>query len=244
MGRFDQKVVLITGANGEIPRAVATVMAEAGAHLVLSDLVTDGLVEFAATLAGAPPLVLKHDITDPGASVRVASEIRARHGRLDVLVNGAGIYRHLPLDGIAEHDWHRSIGVNLDGVFWICQATHSLFPQGGAIVNIASVAGHRGSPAHAPYAAAKGGVLALSRSLAQELAPRIRVNAVSPGLIDTRMMAALDADRKAGMMAQTPLGRLGTPGEVAAVVAFLSSDDAAYVTGETIHVNGGLYIAS
>ena len=136
------------------------------------------------------------------------------------------------------------LSVNLDGVFYTCRAAIPHFSETAAIVNVASMAGHRGSVGHADYAAAKGAVLNFSRTLAMELAPRVRVNSVSPGLIDTPMVRGLMDANGAALIAGTPAKRLGTPQEVARVVAFLASDWASFVTGETVHVNGGLYIAS
>ncbi len=145
---------------------------------------------------------------------------------------------------MTDEQWRETIGINLDGVFYTCRAIAPLLRDGGAIVNIASMAGHRGSYQHAHYAAAKGAVLSFSRSLALELAPRIRVNAVSPGLIDTPMVKPLLAARGDELLAATPLKRLGQPEEVARAIAFLCSDWASFITGETLHINGGLYIAS
>jgi 3-oxoacyl-[acyl-carrier protein] reductase len=141
--------------------------------------------------------------------------------------------------------WRACLAVNLDGTMALCRAAVPHMGEGGAIVTLASIAGHRGSAGHAHYAAAKGGVLAFTRSLAAELSPRgIRANAVSPGLIDTPMIAAMMAERGPSLVAQTPLRRLGTAAEVAGAVLFLASDLASFVTGETLHVNGGLYIHS
>ncbi len=140
--------------------------------------------------------------------------------------------------------WRNGIGVNLDGVFYTCRAAIPRMAEGGAIVNVASMAGHRGSYSHADYAAAKSGVLGFSRSLAIELAPKVRVNAVSPGLIDTPMVQPLMRAKGDVLLDMTPMKRLGTGEEVGRVVAFLCSDWSGFVTGETIHVNGGLYIAS
>jgi len=140
------------------------------------------------------------------------------------------------------NEWRNSLAINLDGVFYTIQALRPLLSHRSSIVNLASLAGQRGSINHTPYAAAKGGVLTLTRSLAQELSPLTRVNAVSPGLIDTCMMKSLDETKRQNMVDSTPLQRLGRPDEVASVVDFLCSDAASYITGEAIQVNGGLYI--
>ena len=237
------RTAFITGANGAIGRAIATALAADGTSLVLTDLTLDGLADFAAGLPGRH-LILCQDVASAADTVRVAGEAAAWAGGIDIVVASAGIYRDLPLAQLTPGQWAQTIGINLDGVF---NTIHALLPhltEGSAVVTIASVAGHRGSRDHTPYAASKGGVLALTRSLAVELGPRTRVNAVSPGLIDTRMMEALDPARRQAAVDALPLGRLGTADEVASVVAFLCGPGAAYVTGETIHVNGGLYIAS
>lgn len=238
---FSGRTAVITGANGEIPRAIATLLAGHGARLVLTDIDTDGLARFAAGLP-AEVLVCRQDVTDPAAAAAVAEAARARFGTVDMVITGAGLYQHLALADITDPKWRTAIAVNLDGVFFTIHALLPLLSEGASIVNITSVAGHRGSPDHTPYATAKGGVLTMTKSLAQELGPRVRVNAVSPGLIDTRMMQALDPDRRARMIATTPLRRLGTAQEVAEVVSFLCGPGAAYITGETIHVNGGLFM--
>ena len=240
---FSGRTAFITGANGEIPRAIATLFAQAGARLVLTDLDAAGLERFAASLPAADVLVCRQDVADPDDAARVAAQAAERFGRIDSVITGAGLYQHLSLPAITDAQWRQSLAVNLDGVFLTVRALLPHLSEGSSIVNITSVAGHRGSIDHTPYATAKGGVLTLTRSLAQELGPRTRVNAVSPGLIDTRMMQALDADRRTAMIAATPLKRLGTAQEVAGVVAFLCSDTAAYITGEAVHVNGGLYMA-
>jgi 3-oxoacyl-[acyl-carrier protein] reductase len=238
--------LLLTGANGAIPRAVAALFATLGADMVLTDLDAEALARFAETLPGqGRRLTARADVTRPEELDAAAALARREFGGIDHLVTGAGIYLEQPTDTMSDAEWRQSVAVNLDGVFNACRAAMPALREGGAIVNIASMAGHRGSNRHAHYAAAKGGVLAFSRSLAHELAPRrIRVNCVSPGLIDTPMLRPLMQERGAALLAATPLGRLGTPEEVAKVVAFLCSDWASFVDGETIHVNGGLHIAS
>lgn len=240
------KVLVLSGANGGIPRAIARMFWECGARLALSDLDVDGLQSFADEIdpSGERVLVDKVDVSswdDVEASV---AHCREAFGGADYLVTGAGIYLEKAFDEMSAEEWSRTIAVNLDGTFHFCRAIQPILRDGGAIVTIASVAGHRGSLRHAHYGAAKGGVLGLTRSLAQELAERaIRVNAVSPGIIDTVMVEHTMAARGNELIAGTPLKRLGTAAEVASVVLFLCSDMASFVTGESIAVNGGLYIS-
>lgn len=242
---FSGKVLLLTGANGAIGRAIARLFHHHGALCALTDLDEDGMAGFARELdpGGERVLALRQDAALAGDAERVVEATVARFGRIDVLVTAAGLYRDRLVSEMSEAEWRQSIAINLDGVFHSCRAAIPHLAEGSAIVNLASMAGHRGSYAHAHYAAAKGGVLSLSRSLALELAPRTRVNAVSPGLIEGPMVQPLIA-RKPELIPNTPMKRLGTAEEVASVVAFLCSDLARFVTGETIHVNGGLHIAS
>lgn len=243
MAAEDDKVAVITGAAGEIPAEVARLFAGRGLRLLLTDLNQAALTELVKSLGGAPRVIgVRQDVARPEDAEAVAACCRQAFGRADFIVTGAGLYEHLPLAEIDPLRWRRSLAINLDGVFYTIQALRPLLTDDSAIVNIASVAGHRGSPDHTPYAAAKGGVLTLTRSLAQELSPRTRVNAVSPGLIDTRMMQSLDPERRQAMTEAMPLKRMGTAREVAEVVGFLCSPAASYVTAETLHVNGGLYI--
>jgi 3-oxoacyl-[acyl-carrier protein] reductase len=243
---FSGKTLLLTGANGGITRAVARVFHQCGANLVLSDLKEAELAGFGAELdaAGTRVATLKGDATKSADSDAAVALAQQRFGGLDFLVTGAGLYLDQMIATMTDAAWRQAIGVNLDGVFYSCRAAATALRDGGAVVNIASMAGHRGSYQHAHYAAAKGAVLSFSRSLAVELAPRVRVNAVSPGLIDTPMVVPLLKARGPQLLEQTPLKRLGTPEEVARVIAFLCSDWASFVTGETVHINGGLYIAS
>lgn len=233
---------LITGANGEIGRAIATALAADGLALHLTDLSLDGLDVFAETL-DTPVACYAHDVADAERTDAVVQEIAAAGDGIDVIVACAGLYQDLPLRSLTRDAWAKALAVNLDGVFLTIRAALPHLTDGSCIVTLTSVAGHRGSVDHTPYAAAKGGVLTLTRSLAQELAPRTRVNAVSPGLIDTRMMEQMDPQRLRSSVEALPLKRLGRTEEVASVVAFLCGAGAAYITGETIHVNGGLYIS-
>ncbi len=239
------KVALITGANGGIPRATAALFRRLGAHLVLTDLDPAALDTFAAALpeAQARMVTARVDVTRR-ADVDDAVALAGREfGGIDILVTGAGLYVEQEVTAMSDDDWRRTIGVNLDGVFYTCRAAMPLLRRGGSVVNIASMAGHRGSVRHAHYAACKAAVLGFTRSLVHELSPRgVRANCVSPGIIATPMTEAIMAQNGAALIAATPMKRFGTPEEVASVIAFLASDAASFVTGETIHINGGIYM--
>jgi len=241
---FQGRVLAMTGANGGIPRAIAQLFRQAGAALFLTDLTLDGLEDFRRELGeDGPEIALApQDVADPEAAAAAARACAGVFGGIDFLVTGAGLYTASPVAGMPPEQWRRGIAVNLDGVFHTTQAFLPLIRDGGAIVNLASMAAERGSRNHSQYAAAKGGVISFTRSLALETAPRIRVNAISPGLIDTPMVRPLMDERGTALLAATPLGRLGTVEEVAGATAFLCSDLAGFMTGETLQVNGGLHI--
>jgi 3-oxoacyl-[acyl-carrier protein] reductase len=242
---FTGKVMVLSGANGGITRAVARAFHGCGARMVLSDLDADAMAAFAAELDPAGEIVVATgcDVADSAAVEAAVALCEQRFGGADFLVTGAGLYLDQLSAGMTDAQWRQAIAVNLDGTFHFCRAIQRIIRDGGAIVNIASVAAHRGSRLHAHYAAAKGGVLGLTRSLAIELAPRnVRVNAVSPGVIETAMTASLIEAQGDTLIGLTPLKRFGRPEEVASVILFLCSELASFVTGETIHINGGLYI--
>lgn len=241
---FEGRVLLMSGAAGGIGLATARVFARAGASLALGDLDREKLEEACAALAlPADRLLLaRHDVTDPESSRDMVRQAREKFGGIDVVVPNAGLYPTDPFGTMSAASWSRTLAVNLDGVFHLCQAALPALRSDASMVLVASMAAHYGSPTHAHYAAAKGGVLSLARSLAKELAP-VRVNAISPGLIDTPMVQPLMQARGPELLNATPLRRLGTPEEVANCIAFLASPLASYVTGATLHANGGLYIA-
>ncbi len=242
---FSGRTLWLSGANGVISRAIAEAFYGLGANCLLTDLDETGLAAFARQLdpSGERVLGLRQDVTDTTDTDRVAAAVRERFGGLDFLVTSAGLYRDQLVAGMSDAQWQQGIGVNLDGVFRCCRAAAPLLARGGAIVNVASMSGHKGSHMHAPYAAANGAVLAFTRTLALELAPDIRVHAVSPGLIDTPLVKPLLDRSGPELIRSTPLQRLGRPDEVAKAVAFLCSDWASFITAETVHINGGLYIS-
>jgi 3-oxoacyl-[acyl-carrier protein] reductase len=240
------RVLWLTGANGAISRAVAHKFFDLGATCVLTDLDEDGVKAFAAELdpSGERAFGYRQDASVSADADAVAGLIGSRHRRLDFLVNAAGLYQDQMVRDMSDAQWRQSTGVNLDGVFYACRAAIPHFVDNSSIVNIASLAGHRGSYMHSHYASSKGAVLTFSRSLALELAPKTRVNAVSPGIIDTPMIKRLLEAQGERLLETTPMKRFGRPEEVGMLVAFLCSDWASFITAETVHVNGGLYVAS
>lgn len=241
---FEGRVLLMSGAAGGIGLATARVFARAGASLALGDLDERRLEELrtALDLPADRLLLARHDVTDPESSRDLVRQAQEKFGGVDVVVPNAGLYPTDLFGTMSAASWSRTLAVNLDGVFHLCQAALPALQPDASMVLVASMAAHYGSPTHAHYAAAKGGVLSLARSLAKELAP-VRVNAISPGLIDTAMVQPLMQARGPELLNATPLRRLGTPEEVANCIAFLASPLASYVTGATLHANGGLYIA-
>jgi 3-oxoacyl-[acyl-carrier protein] reductase len=242
---FTGRTLLLTGAVGGIGREIAKLFHAAGANLVLADLNGQALEVLAAELGqeGAKVTYRPTDTSSPTdieATVEFAAET---FGAIDFVVPAAGIYPERDIEDMSDEEWRRVQAVNLDGVFYLLKRVVPKLAKDAAIVNFASIAGHRGSRSHAHYAASKAGVIALTRSLAMELGTRARVNAVSPGTIETPMTIDLIRDRGDAMLTSTPLGRNGRPGEVASVVAFLCSDAASFITGETLHINGGLFMA-
>jgi len=242
---FTGKVVLVTGGSRGIGRACAIAFGEAGATVVLSYAGNEAAAAEAVALAGPNARSMKFDVADSAACAAAVDEVVKGAGRLDVLVNNAGV----AIDGLAvrvkDDDWDRTLDTNLKGAFALCRAAARpmMKQRSGAIVNLTSVVGETGNVGQAAYAASKAGLIGLTKSLARELSSRnIRVNAVSPGFIDTDMTAGLNAELKAKMTEGIPLGRLGSSDEVARAVLFLASDAASYVTGEVLKVNGGMYM--
>ena len=237
------KTAVVTGAASGIGLACSRALAAEGATVVLADLNEEAADEAARELGGH---AVAADVTKPEHARRVVEEAVAHSGALDVLVACAGAFHATPLDRITPDEWDRIQDVNLRGVFLVAQAAlETMIPRRrGRIVTIASLAGQTGGlAAGASYAASKAGVAALTKSIARFAGPHgITANCVNPGLIDTPMIAAWPADIRDRVVAQTPLGRLGRPEEVAAVVVMLASDGASFVHGAHIDVNGGLFM--
>jgi 3-oxoacyl-[acyl-carrier protein] reductase len=249
MDRFQGRVALITGAAGGIGQAVCRRLAAEGAAIIATDLQAGMVEPLVDELRNTGARAVAHsvDVRDKSSAVQAINAGVKEFGRLDVLINNAGIFAQTPLLEIQPERWDALLAINLRGVLVCSQAALEAMisdGRGGAIVNLASLAGQVGGVvAGADYAASKAGVVALTKSLAKVAAPyTIRVNAVNPGVIDTAMPAQFPPAARAKMIDDTPLKRMGRPEEVASAIAFLASDDASFITGTTLDINGGLYV--
>lgn len=243
---MDEKTALVTGASRGIGRSIALTLAQSG---------YDVAVNYAGNAAKAQDVVseierlgqrgmsIQADVSDASEAKGMIKEVVDRFGKLDVLVNNAGITRDNLLMRMKEDDWDAVMDINLKGVFHCIQAAARpmMKKRFGRIINISSVVGVVGNPGQANYVSAKAGMIGLTKSAAKEMASRgITVNAVAPGFIETDMTDELDAETRDELLAQIPLGHLGDPKDIANAVCFLASDEARYMTGQTLHVNGGM----
>lgn len=239
---LDGKVALVTGATGGIGAGIARALHGQGARVALSGTRQEVLEALAAEL-GEGVLVAPANLSDPAAPQALIEKVEGELGRLDILVNNAGFTR----DGLAmrmsDKDWSDVLEVDLAAPFRLARASlrGMMKRRSGRIISIASIVGVTGNPGQANYAAAKAGLIGMSKSLAQEVASRgITVNVVAPGFIRTPMTDALNDQQKARLMERIPMGRMGEASDIAAAVAYLASDAAGWVTGATLHVNGGM----
>ncbi len=245
--RFLGKRAIVTGAARGIGLAISRLLAGEGASVALVDLDGDALEQAAASLADCAGNCATHclDVSDPEAVKETVAAVAKDWGGVDCLVNNAGITRDNLLMRMKKSDWDLVLRVNLDSVFHFSQAVlrPMMKARQGRIVSISSVVGVMGNAGQANYAASKAGIIGFSRSLAREVASRgITVNVVAPGFIDTEMTTVLPEDVRAGLLSQVPLGRLGSVDDIARSVAFLLGDESAYITGQVLGVNGGMYM--
>jgi 3-oxoacyl-[acyl-carrier protein] reductase len=245
MGTLEGRVALVTGAARGIGRAIAETLAREGADLVLCDVQEDWLKDAVAAVQamGRQAVGFGVNVADSAGVTETVNRAIEKLGRLDILVNNAGITRDGLLVRMSDEDWDAVLSVNLRGAFLFTRAaTKPMMKQrSGCIVNIASIIGLIGNAGQCNYAASKAGMIALTKSTAKELAARnIRVNAVAPGFIESKMTEVLSEDVKNKMLETIPLKRFGTPADVAKAVLFLSSDAASYITGHTLTVSGGM----
>jgi 3-oxoacyl-[acyl-carrier protein] reductase len=239
------QVALVTGASRGIGRAIALALAAAGARVIGTATTDDGAAAISAAL-GAAGRGLKLDVRDTASIEAVLKDIEAAEGAVGILVNNAGITRDQLLLRMKEDDWDDVFAANLKSVFRLSKAVlrGMMKARTGRIISIGSVIGATGNPGQANYAAAKAGMVAFSKSLAREVGSRgITVNVVAPGFIATDMTHSLSEEQRTAMLKNVPLDRLGTPEDIASAVVFLASSHASYISGETLHVNGGMYMA-
>jgi len=246
--RLKDRVAIVTGAARGIGRGITLALVREGARVAACDLELSLLDDLVGQVhaQGGRVLALAVDVTRKDQIQRAVGQVLGEWGRVDILVNNAGIYEVLPVEAISEEQWDRVLAVNLKGTFLCCQAVIPAMKQqgSGCIVSIASSAGKSGGTlAGAHYSASKAGVICLTKQLARELGPHgITANAVAPGRIDTPMIHLASDEENEAFRQRTPLGRLGTPEDVAGAVVFLASDEASFITGEIVDVNGGLLI--
>jgi 3-oxoacyl-[acyl-carrier protein] reductase len=244
---FAGQAALVTGATRGIGAAIALELARRGVKVVGTATTDEGAARIGAALAAHPGCRgMRLDVNDAAAVDALTEAIVKEHGALHILVNNAGITRDQLAMRMKDDDWDAVLDTNLKAVFRLCRAVMRpmMKQRYGRIVNVTSVVGASGNPGQANYAAAKAGVAGMTRALARELGSRgITVNCVAPGFIATDMTAALGDEQRKALAGQIPLGRLGEAADIAHAVAYLASPEAGYVTGEQLHVNGGMYMS-
>jgi 3-oxoacyl-[acyl-carrier protein] reductase len=238
-------IALVTGASRGIGAAVAARLAADGARVIGTATTAEGAARISAAVGAQGGRGAVLDVVEPASIEALLADIESKEGSVGILCNNAGITRDTLLMRMKEADWDAVLDTNLASVFRMSKAVlrGMMKARQGRIVSITSVVGLTGNPGQANYAAAKAGIIGFTKSLAREVGSRgITVNAVAPGFIDTDMTRALPETQRAQLNAQIPLGRLGRPEDIAAAVAYLCSADGGYITGETLHVNGGMYM--
>lgn len=249
MGKLDGKVSIVTGAAQGIGKGIALELAAQGAKVVLWDLMDDAVDRAAADLRerGATVMAVAGDVSDPATVERVFAQVESEFGPIEVLVNNAGITRTAMLLKMTDEQWHDVLRVNLTALFYTTRAAARLMTSRsrGSIVNVSSGAGQKGTIGQVNYASAKAGVIGMTKATALELARyNVRCNCVAPGVIETEMTTKILTDPKLapGYLAGIPLKRVGQPYDIAAAIAFLASDEASFITGQILGVNGGGYM--
>ncbi len=244
MATLNGSIALVTGASRGIGKAIAERLVADGATVIGTATSEKGALAISDYLQGSGEGKVLN-VAEPDSMQALLTDITEKHGAVDILVNNAGITRDNLLMRMKDDEWQSIMDTNLTSIFKMSKAVlrGMMKKRKGRIINIGSVVGSTGNAGQANYAAAKAGVIGFSKSMAREVASRgITVNVVAPGFIDTDMTKALTTDQKESIFKDIPANRLGDPKEIAATVGFLASDDAAYITGETIHVNGGMYM--
>ena len=239
------EVALVTGASRGIGAAIAERLSSDGARVIGTATTAEGALRISETLAGRGGRGAVLNVGDPASIESVLADIESKEGAIGILCNNAGITRDTLLLRMKAEDWEAVIQTNLASVFRLSKAVLKgmMKARKGRIINITSVVGVTGNAGQANYAAAKAGIIGFTKSLAKEVGSRgITANCVAPGFIDTDMTRALNEAQREALNSQIPLGRLGQPADIAAAVAFLCSTDGAYISGETLHVNGGMYM--
>ena len=248
MFRLDNRVAIVTGGFRGIGRSLCLALGRAGAHVVAADVLDEAVGKETLGLldqVGGKGEIVRVDVTDSKSVDAAFSELHKKLGRIDILVNNAGIARDQLLMRVADEDIQKTLAVNVHGAIHCARAAirPMMKAKHGRIISLASVVAELGNPGQVVYGASKAALIGLTKTLAREYASRgVTVNAVAPGYIDTDMTRNLPEEAKRYMLGQIPLGRVGSPDDVAAAVLFLSSDEAGYITGQVLRVNGGMYV--